>query len=56
MNSIDWKIYTLNSAAFLTSMANFIEPAAKVLLIFVSIGYTVHKWYILSKKGKSDDN
>jgi (2Fe-2S) ferredoxin len=29
-----------------------IEPALKIILLLVTIGYTIHKWYQLVKKRK----
>lgn len=54
MTFTDFKVYALNSFAFAFTMSNY-EVAAKLLLVLVTIGYTIHKWYLLTKT-KKDDN
>jgi len=51
MNLSDLKIYTLNASALAISMSQ-IDIALKVILLSVSIGYTVHKWYLMHGKSK----
>lgn len=48
MNLTDLKIYSLNAASLMISMTN-IETYLKIVLLFVSIGYTIHKWSQLNK-------
>lgn len=51
MNLSDIKIYTLNFSSLAISMTN-IDLFLKVSLLLISIGYTIHKWYLLNKKNK----
>lgn len=46
--SADLKVYLTNLGAFSVSMTN-IDAMLKITLLAVSIGYTVHRWYIMSK-------
>ena len=45
------KIYGFNSLALAASMAN-IDVILKVTLLTVSIGYTIHKWFLMYGKNK----
>ena len=45
----DLKLYLLNSFAFVVSFTE-IDMFLKFLLLIVSIGYTVNKWYNLRNK------
>lgn len=51
MNLSDIKIYTLNFSSFAISMTNT-DIVLKITLLVVSIGYTIHKWYLLNKNNK----
>ena len=51
MDVTDLKIYTLNATALGVSMTD-IDIVLKIILLAVSIGYTIHKWYLLSGKNK----
>ena len=53
MNIGDIRLYTLNITALSVSMTN-IENYLKVLLLLVSIGYTLSKWVGLKDEGKKD--
>jgi hypothetical protein len=44
MNLQDLKIYLLNTSAFALSFSN-IEMTLKIILLLISIGYTLQKWY-----------
>lgn len=44
----DYKTLLINLGTFLFSMTN-IDIVLKVILLVVTIGYTVHKWYLLNK-------
>ncbi len=46
----DLKLYILNALSFGISMMDWLEPVLKILLLVVTIGYTIHKWLILKKK------
>lgn len=49
INYTDLKIGLLNGSAFLISFTG-IEWLLKIILLLVSIGYTIYKWYGLHKK------
>ena len=44
----DYKTLLINLGTFLFSMTN-IDIVLKVILLVVTIGCTVHKWYLLNK-------
>ena len=46
----DIKLYLLNAASFSITMMDWLEPVLKILLLLVTIGYTVHKWLNLKNK------
>jgi hypothetical protein len=48
MSFSDLKLYALNTSALAISMTN-IELGLKVILLLVSIGYTITKWIELKK-------
>jgi len=49
MSITDLKIYTLNFSSLAISMTK-IDLILKLTLLVVTIGYTIHKWYLMSKK------
>jgi hypothetical protein len=49
MSTTDLKLYTLNSLSLAISMTA-IEPFLKIVLLLVSIGYTINKWVHIKKK------
>ncbi len=51
MSLSDIKIFTLNFSSLAISMTN-IDVVLKLSLLVVSIGYTMHKWYLLNKNNK----
>jgi len=51
MSINDVKILALNSVVFGVSLTQ-IDIILKILLLLVSIGYTVHKWYLMYGKNK----
>ena len=51
MSFSDVKIYGFNSLALAVSMAN-IDVILKVTFLTVSIGYTIHKWFLMYGKNK----
>ena len=51
MNLSDIKIFTLNFSSLAISMTN-IDVVLKLSLLVVSLGYTMHKWYLLNKNNK----
>jgi len=48
MNISDLKIYLLNLGTFAISMTHA-DMILKLTLLGVSIGYTAHKWWLLTK-------
>jgi len=48
----DLKLYLLNASSFTLASLNWIEPALEILLLALTIGYTVHKWILLHKKNE----
>jgi len=51
MNFNDIKILGINSLVLGVSMTQ-IDVILKILLLLVSIGYTIHKWYLMHGKNK----
>ena len=49
MNLTDIKIYALNGSSLMISFTN-IETTFKLILLGISIGYTLHKWWLMDKK------
>jgi len=44
------KLYAVNTGAFAVSCCDWLEPTLKILLLAATLGYTLHKWYILKKE------
>lgn len=53
MSLEDLKIYGINFGSLAISMTN-IDVILKLLLLVVTIGYTIHKWYIMYKTQDND--
>ena len=49
MGLSDLKLYCLNITSFTLSLTDWIEPVLKVLLLTVTIGYTIHRCWKLHK-------
>jgi len=49
----DIKLYFLNATTFALSLSD-IDMMLKILLLGLSIGYTVDKWIKLNKKNEED--
>tara|TARA_B110000858_G_C17680435_1_gene416325 strand:+ start:132 stop:287 length:156 start_codon:yes stop_codon:yes gene_type:complete len=47
----DYNTILINAGTFGISMTN-IDVALKIILVSVTIGYTVQKWYLLNKNKK----
>ena len=47
----DYKILLINAGSFGISMTN-IDITLKIVLLLVTIGYTIQKWYLLNKNKK----
>lgn len=50
LNSL--KLYIINLSAITVSTMDILEDSLKILLLVVTIGYTIQKWYELKKKNK----
>lgn len=48
MNLTDFKIYALNGGSLMISFTN-VDAVLKILLLTVSIGYTLQRWYLMNK-------
>ena len=48
MSLTDLRIYGLNLSAFAFSLTE-VETILKVVVLVVTIGYTVNKWYLMNK-------
>lgn len=55
MNLTDLKIYSLNTVSLMVSMMN-VETYLKIVLLLVSIGYTINKWSHLKNKDNDKEN
>jgi len=53
MGAEDIKLYLLSASSFTLAILNWIDPALDILLLSLTIGYTVHKWLLLHNKKKS---
>ena len=51
MNLTDFKIYGLNITTLGISFTD-IDLILKIVLVLVSIGYTIHKWYLMYEKDR----
>ncbi len=52
MNLADLKLYAINTSSLMLSFTN-IDAVLKIILLGVSIGYTLQRWYLMNKdKGK----
>jgi hypothetical protein len=50
MTAADAKLYAINSAALGVTTFTKIEMGLKILLLLVTIGYTINKWLELKDK------
>ena len=50
MSITDIRLYVMNASAFGISMINQVEDWLKIILLLVTIGYTLSKWIKLKKK------
>lgn len=49
MNITDLKIYGMNVGALALSLTE-VEAILKVAVLIITIGYTIHKWWLMNKK------
>jgi hypothetical protein len=45
----DYKTLLINLGTFLFSMTN-VDIFLKIILLITTIGYTLHKWYLMNKR------
>jgi len=50
----DLKMYLLNVSSFAISFTQ-VDMALKIILLVVSIGYTIHKWNLLRGRNNEED-
>ncbi len=50
MDTTSLKIYSFNLSAMTVSSLNILEDSLKILLLVVTIGYTLSKWLEIRKK------
>ncbi len=48
----DMKLYLLNAFSFMIVNLNWIEPALEIILLVITIGYTLNKWWLMKNKKK----
>ena len=48
MNITDLKIYGLNFGALAISLTD-LEIVLKIMVLLGTLGYTLHKWYLMNK-------
>ena len=46
----DIKLYILNASSFMIVNLNWIEPALEIIVLLITIGYTVNKWWLMKNK------
>jgi len=44
------KLYCLNITSFTIASFNWMEPVLEIVLLLMTIGYTMNKWYKLKNK------
>ena len=50
MDLTSFRVYMLNLSAITVSTLDVLEDGLKILLLIVSIGYTIQKWWELKNK------
>jgi hypothetical protein len=50
MDLTSFRVYMLNLSAITVSALDVLEDGLKILLLIVSIGYTIQKWWELKNK------
>ena len=51
MKPTDYQLIFINASSVTISLTN-IDIVLKIILLSVTIGYTIQKWYLLNKKDK----
>ena len=52
MDLTSFRVYMLNLSAITVSTLDVLEDGLKILLLIVSIGYTIQKWWELKNKNE----
>jgi len=52
MDTTSLKIYSFNLSAMTVTSLNIVEDSLKILLLLVTIGYTLSKWIEMRKKNR----
>lgn len=50
MDATSFKVYVMNLSTMTITAIDQIETALKILLLMVSIGYTIQKWWEIRKR------
>ena len=50
----DIKLYILNAGSLALSFTDWLEPVLKIMLLSITIGYTIHKWWHLNKSNEKN--
>ena len=53
MSITDVKVYGFNALSLMITFTD-VEDAVKMILMLASIGYTLHKWYLMHQGAKSN--
>lgn len=53
MNFTDIKVYGFNAISLMITFTD-VEDVVKMILMLASIGYTLHKWYLMHQNSKKD--
>ena len=51
----DLRLYCLNVTSFAIASFDWLEPLLKITLLAVTIGYTIHKWWVMKNKNNETD-
>lgn len=46
----DLRLYLVNTFSLVTVQFTTIDYTLKIILLLTTIGYTIHRWYLLTKK------
>lgn len=52
MSIQDLRLYFMNATSFTIASFNWLEPALEIILLLVTIGYTLNKWWVMKRKNK----
>ena len=53
MSIEDFKVYTANFLSITLSFSN-LHDGVKFLLLIATLGYTLHKWYLMYERNKTN--